>query len=252
MIRTAVIFTFVAFALGSSSDAGNVQVNFSGGSGGPLTITLPQAVSFTVTNDTASVSANFVFQGVGNVLGSSVRGAAGSMSYTTNGGSALSINSVGNFNLGVVTTNDLTIFKSASPGVNLGDVLVLSNGSVTTTTNVSAAAPPSGLYSAIFVDADGTQLGGGNAVPAPFGDYNLNGLVDAADYIVWRKTDGNAAAYNVWRSHFGQSSGSGAGVNDGEFMSTAVPEPGSASLVCMVIAFYGAWTGRGRRSRKSR
>jgi hypothetical protein len=156
MIRTAIIFTFVAFALGSSSHAGNVQVNFSGGSGGPLTITLPQAVSFTVTNDTASLSANFVFQGVGNVLGSSVRGAAGSMSYTTNGGSALSINSVGNFNLGGVTTNDLTVFKNASAGVNLGDVLVLSNGSVTTTTNVSAAAPPSGLYSAIFVDVNGT------------------------------------------------------------------------------------------------
>src|SRR5215204_185298 len=120
MLRTLALSTLVTFALATSSDAGSVQVNFSGGSGGPLTVTLPQAVLFTVTNDTPGAVANFVFQGAGNVTGSSVRGAAGSLSYTTNGGSALSINSLGNFNLGVVTTNDLSIFRSSSPGVNLG------------------------------------------------------------------------------------------------------------------------------------
>jgi thermolabile hemolysin len=53
------------------------------------------------------------------------------------------------------------------------------------------------------------------------GDYNQNGLVDAADYVVWRDTvgqmgaglaaDGNgdrqidAADFNVWRIHFGST-----------------------------------------------
>ena len=55
------------------------------------------------------------------------------------------------------------------------------------------------------------------------GDYNLNGIVDAADYVVWRKTLGTSVAppftgadgdgdatidqddYGVWRAHFGQT-----------------------------------------------
>ncbi len=143
--------------------------------------------------------ADFVFLGVGTFLGGSV-GVTGTLSYTTNGGGVLAIDRAGTFPLGVVTSNDMSLFKNASPGVNLGDVLVLSSGSVTTSANITAAAPLSGLYSAIFVDVNGVQLGVGTAVPAPYGDYNLNGLVDAADYVVWRKTDGTAGGYNVWRS----------------------------------------------------
>ncbi len=30
------------------------------------------------------------------------------------------------------------------------------------------------------------------------GDYNGNGIVDAADYVVWRKTGGSPDAYNIW------------------------------------------------------
>jgi hypothetical protein len=58
--------------------------------------------------------------------------------------------------------------------------------------------------------------------PAASGDYNLNGAVDAADYVVWRDTlgtavirfsgadgDGNGlidpADYLVWRSHYGET-----------------------------------------------
>ena len=42
------------------------------------------------------------------------------------------------------------------------------------------------------------------------GDYNHDGKVDAADYVVWRKSNGSQSGYNTWRSHFGQSAGSGA------------------------------------------
>jgi hypothetical protein len=59
---------------------------------------------------------------------------------------------------------------------------------------------------------------------APSVDYNGNGNVDAADYVVWRKTDGTPAGYNVWRTRFGQPVGSGAGAN------AVVPEPGTAIL----------------------
>ena len=65
------------------------------------------------------------------------------------------------------------------------------------------------------------------------GDYNLNGTVDAADYVVWRKGLGTTYTqtdYDVWRANFGQTAGSGAGAS----ANAAVPEP--ATLVLSIIA----------------
>ncbi|MCC7475466.1 MAG: hypothetical protein IT425_08730 [Pirellulales bacterium] len=71
-------------------------------------------------------------------------------------------------------------------------------------------------------------------------DYNANGTVDAADYIVWRKTfgsttdlgaDGNNGKlveeddYAFWRGRFGDSAGSFDGAAVLESTRTAVPEP---------------------------
>jgi hypothetical protein len=87
------------------------------------------------------------------------------------------------------------------------------------------------------------------------GDYNRNGVVDAGDYVVWRKSlgqsvtagtsaDGNfdgqitIADYDVWKSHFGQTGGSGVGV--GLQASAAVPEPptfGIAAAVLFAVPF---------------
>jgi hypothetical protein len=72
------------------------------------------------------------------------------------------------------------------------------------------------------------------------GDYNNNGVVDAADYVLWRKggtlqneVDNpgtvNAADYTAWRTRFGNISGSGLSAG-------AVPEP-SAILLIMVGMF---------------
>jgi fibronectin-binding autotransporter adhesin len=65
------------------------------------------------------------------------------------------------------------------------------------------------------------------------GDYNNNGSVDAGDYVLWRKTDGTPAGYNLWRAHFGQTAGSGAG----DSANAAVPEP--ATLVLLMCAAAG-------------
>jgi hypothetical protein len=77
------------------------------------------------------------------------------------------------------------------------------------------------------------------------GDYNGNGVVDAADYTVWRDHLGqtfalpnrdplnsnaiSTADYNSWKSHFG-ASGSGASLSDG-----AVPEPSTAILLMLGV-----------------
>jgi hypothetical protein len=69
-----------------------------------------------------------------------------------------------------------------------------------------------------LVDGPGT---GPVGIP---GDYNGDGAVNAADYVVWRKTDGSQAGYDTWRTNFGRTSGSGSTLG-------AVPEPASALLV---------------------
>ena len=74
------------------------------------------------------------------------------------------------------------------------------------------------------------------------GDYNSNGVVDAADYVAWRDKLGqnvalpnrdqnnsgpiSAADYNSWRSNFGKTN-----LGAGALSSSAVPEPSTLALV---------------------
>ena len=72
------------------------------------------------------------------------------------------------------------------------------------------------------------------------GDFNSDGAVDAADYVVWRKADGTPAGYNAWRTHFGQTAGSGSST----VTNAAVPEP--STLVMLVLAAAGVCSRRRR------
>ncbi len=68
------------------------------------------------------------------------------------------------------------------------------------------------------------------------GDYNADGTVDAADYVVWRNGLGTTytqSDYNVWRSHFGQTAGSGSSLPAAQSLSPAVPEPAACMLVAI-------------------
>jgi autotransporter-associated beta strand protein len=82
------------------------------------------------------------------------------------------------------------------------------------------------------------------------GDYNGNGVVDAADYTVYRDSlgrsgiglaaDGNnnnmidSGDFDTWAAHFGEHVGPGAGA------STSVPEPSAAALLMIGCAFLFA------------
>jgi hypothetical protein len=75
-----------------------------------------------------------------------------------------------------------------------------------------------------------------NAVAHLPGDFNNDGIVDAADYVVWRTGLGTAYAqndYGVWRAHFGASLGpaSGAARPSAAPLSATVPEPGSIIML---------------------
>jgi outer membrane protein assembly factor BamB len=72
--------------------------------------------------------------------------------------------------------------------------------------------------------------------PALAGDFNTDGTVDAADYLVWRNGLGTTytqADYNTWRANFGRSAAGAAAVaessSDRSFAS--LPEPTSVVLL---------------------
>jgi hypothetical protein len=90
------------------------------------------------------------------------------------------------------------------------------------------------LYSQAEVDAA--------VLPQPVaGDYNGNGNVDSADYVLWRNggplqnevhNPGTVSAedYSEWRARFGNpGSGSGAG-------NAAIPEPATLALCMLGVA----------------
>jgi hypothetical protein len=69
------------------------------------------------------------------------------------------------------------------------------------------------------------------------GDFNLDGVVDAADYSVWRKGLGTTYSqgdYQSWRANFGRSAASGSSA----LGSAAVPEPMTAVLLIFAVAVW--------------
>jgi hypothetical protein len=88
------------------------------------------------------------------------------------------------------------------------------------------------------------------------GDFNLDGAVDAADYVVWRKGLGTTYAQNhyaVWRANFGASLGPGSGsaLPSAGPLSAAVPEPTAQLLLLLgaAAALLGYRTSREKRGR---
>jgi hypothetical protein len=77
------------------------------------------------------------------------------------------------------------------------------------------------------------------SVPPRDGDFDGDGDVDAADYVVWRKTDGTQPGYDEWRTNFGRTSGSGSALGAG-----AVPEPSALILLVAAAAGIGCWRRR--------
>jgi hypothetical protein len=76
------------------------------------------------------------------------------------------------------------------------------------------------------------------------GDYNNDGKVDAADYVVWRKTEiGGQQGYDDWRDHYGAMNGSG---SRGQGVGATVPEPTCSGLLT-ALGFAMVWAVGRRR-----
>ena len=94
-----------------------------------------------------------------------------------------------------------------------------------------------------FFDGSGTITVAPVGVP---GDYNANGIVDGADYVLWRNggplqhdfTPGvQQSDYDFWRSRFAATTNPGSG--NGLGASSAVPEPSMISLVGLCALLLG-------------
>jgi hypothetical protein len=121
---------------------------------------------------------------------------------------------------------------------------------------------PLGFHTLMFVNT-GTAIAASNIieiVAPPPGDYNRNGVVDAPDYVVWRKSlgqpnvnlvaDGNGNGqidvgdYDVWRANFGRSI---SGPQPEPPTGAAVPEPAASALAGATLALLlvpWRWTAR--------
>lgn len=118
------------------------------------------------------------------------------------------------------TSSILLVDNVSFPGIVNGD---FETGSLSGWTTHSTG---SGTTEVIAVDPQPLTPGESN-----FGDYNRDRRVDAADYVVWRKTDETSAEYYLWRERFGEMVTG---------LSSSVPEPCAFSLAGIAMLFFCA------------
>ena len=114
-----------------------------------------------------------------------------------------------------------------------------------------AGGIPKVTYRAKFSDGTSGVFTAAVSLPSVPGDYNGNGIVDAADYTVWRdhldqtfalqnRDSANTgpigiADYTFWKSQYGNHTGSGAG------SAASVPEPATLWILLPGILTMCGW-----------
>ncbi len=163
---------------------------------------------------------------------------------TTGSGSALSVHladpdedpDFGSVEVSGAAALDGTLQVQLAGGFvpSLGDAFqILTAASGLTGTFSNALLPPlsSGLDWELQYNPDSVVLSVISTVLP--GDFNADGIVDAADYVVWRKTDGSQEGYDLWRTNFDRTAGSGSGAAGSA--GAAVPEPAGIVLVISAL-----------------
>jgi hypothetical protein len=270
---------------GELRGSGTIEVEFINDAGAQVnaindTLTFAEAATNNAAGQINAINSTLDFQaGLTNdgqlnlinitILGSVTAGSGGAASFVGD-------NSVGG-NLSMATGDSLAIrlggttptqFDSLTVG---GDAALAGSLNVSLTggftlapsqsfTIVDIAGTASGGFSgltegALFGSFGGTELfityAGGNGNDVTLftnlpGDYNGDGHVNAADYVVWRKTDGTPPGYNTWRANFGRTTGSASSTATG----APVPEPATLALVLLssLCLAYCRCAGAGERS----
>lgn len=173
---------------------------------------------------------------------------------------------LGGFPAGNGSGNGWEQFGGSSSSV-IGESYLTGNSAVANNAaiNLGGAFSVGGAHNLVF--SYGAVL---TSAPNPTGDYNNNGIVDGADYALWRDTLGQnitlpndstpgtvtQADYTAWRANFGQIGAGGTStllngfvryVTSGVGSGAAVPEPTSVFLVGIGLSIF-AVTGCRKRS----
>jgi hypothetical protein len=62
------------------------------------------------------------------------------------------------------------------------------------------------------------------------GNFDGDNVIDAGDYVAWRKIDGESAGYDAWQANFGATGGGGSAA------AGAIPEPSTALLLAVACS----------------
>ena len=136
-------------------------------------------------------------------------------------------------------TLEVSLLISFTPAANETFAFLTAVGGVTGTfANTILPMLPDGLSWNVVYGANSVELDVVAPVMTLAGDFDGNGVVDMADYVLWRDGLGTTFTdtdYDVWRAHFGETLGSGPSISK---TSAAVPEPMSAllALCCILVA----------------
>lgn len=235
--------------LSGTNSLGAVAVN-----GGSLLFNGNSSTGAVTVGNTATLG------GMGSVTGAVIINSGGHLAP----GASIGSLGVGALTLNVGATLDIELgAPSLIDEVNISGLLTLNGGSV----NLTDLGLDAGIYTLITYGSRsgsvanlGSPIGGpsnfnyklfdtGSAINLSVtipGDFNSDGMVDTADYVVWRTGLGTIYTqtdYTVWRANFGRAAGGGgAGSSD----STRIPEP---ATVAMIVWGVFPFVARGRRHR---
>jgi hypothetical protein len=180
------------------------------------------------------------------------------------------VNDSDNYSLGELANLDLRVLNAANQVVA---------ESVSTTDNIQHLHVPLAANGAPGSYKLQVTYAGGGVLPTDYalawwtseaplvpGDYNLDGIVNAADYDIWKNNFGTttdtsplvygdgdgavtAADYAIWRDHFGQT---WSGLGDGSGSGVTVPEPSSSVAAFILLVFMATWRLHGRLTHAAR
>ncbi len=221
-------------ASGSATGSGPVTVNGSGTLPGILGGTGSVAGAVTVNSGGRIAPGTTVGATVGTLSAKAgVTMADGShLAIDINGATADLLAVTGNLNLSAL--NNFLDVTATSPTGSSWLIATYTGTLSGTFENVTAGyTVNTATTGSIFLNA---------VVAGTPGDYNNNGTVDAADYVLWRNggtlsndpNPGNPTAqYDLWKANFGKPPGSGSGSGLG-----AVPEPATLIMLLAGLALF--------------
>ena len=126
------------------------------------------------------------------------------------------------------------LIKNSDSAASSGPVVMIDADFTTINGQLTLSLPNFGTFDAYFLTI--------TAVAGMPGDFNHDGAVDAADYVVLRDKGGSsfAADYAIWRSNFGAVYATGTGTAD----ASVVPEAGTVALLAIALATCASSTRR--------